>query len=177
MKKLVLALVASFILGSFAVQSLNAQTKRGSFFLTGGSQFSFQTTFTEGNEEFILSLSPSFGGFITNDLALGLSGGVFYLSSSSSVVYSAMPTMTFFFNQGKGFIPYIEIQVGYVGISSHGSSANGLGVGAGIGGIQMLNEHVGITLGFQYLHSRYFSDMRSAKSNAISTAIGLTTFF
>lgn len=125
----------------------------------------------------MLSLSPSFGGFITNDLALGLSGGVFYLSSSSSVVYSAMPTMTFFFNQGKGFIPYIEIKAGYVGISSHGSSANGLGVGAGIGGIQMLNEHVGITLGFQYLHSRYFSDMRSAKSNAISTAIGLTTFF
>ena len=77
MKKLVLALVASFILGSFAVQSLNAQTKRGSFFLTGSSQFSFQTTFTEGNEEFMLSLSPSFGGFITNDLALGLSGGVF----------------------------------------------------------------------------------------------------
>ena len=119
MKKLVLALVASFILGSFAVQSVNAQTRRGHYFLTGASQLSFQTTFNSGSsEEFVFSFSPSFGGFVADNLALGLNGNIFYVSSASSVVYSVMPTMTYYFNQGKSFIPYIGGQVGYVGVSS-----------------------------------------------------------
>ena len=178
MKKLVLALVASFILGSFAVQSVNAQTRRGHYFLTGASQLSFQTTFNSGSsEEFLFSFSPSFGGFVADNLALGLNGNIFYVSSASSVVYSVMPTMTYYFNQGKSFIPYIGGQVGYVGVSSYGVSLNGFGMGVGAGGVLMLNKHVGVNLGLQYLHSRYPSRYRTNTSNSLTTSIGLTTFF
>lgn len=178
MKKLVLALVASFILGSFAVQSVNAQTRRGHYFLTGASQLSFQSTFTNGSgEEFLFAFSPSFGGFIADNLALGLNGKILYSSSASSVSYSAMPTLTYFFNQGKGFIPYLNFQVGYVGVSVRGSSLHGLGMGVGAGGVLMLNKNVGLDLGLQYLHSRYPTRYRNITSNSIATTIGLTTFF
>ena len=178
MKKLVLALVASFIFGSLAVQSLSAQTRRGHYFLTGASQLSFQSTFTDGSgEEFSFAFSPSFGGFVADNLALGVNGKILYFSSARSVSYSAMPTLTYFFNQGKGFIPYLNFQVGYVGGAVRGSSLHGLGMGVGAGGVLMLNKNVGLDLGLQYLHSRYPTRYRNVTSNSIATTIGLTTFF
>ena len=123
------------------------------------------------------TFSPSFGGFIADNLALGLNGKILYFSSASSVSYSAMPTLTYFFNHGKGFIPYLDFQVGYVGLSVRGSGLHGLGMGFGAGGVLMLNKHVGVDLGLQYLHSRYPTRYRNVTSNSIATTIGLTTFF
>ncbi len=177
MKRILLMLATSLMLGSSMVQNLKAQTNQGDFVLTGASQLAFQSTFSGGESEFTFSLTPSFGYFVADNIALGMTGSVLYNSTSGAVIYSAMPGVTYYINMGRNFIPYIGAQIGYTGASSAGTALNGLGLGVSGGGLLMVNDHVGVGLGLQYLHSRYFVQAVSIKANTIAMAIGLTTFF
>lgn len=177
-KKTVHLLISALLLGwALAAHSAQAQTNQGSFHLSGASQISFQNTFADGESQSVFTLQPSFGFFVVDNLSLGLTGLVTYQSGLESTTYAAMPTLTYYINMGRGFIPYVGLGLGYVGMATKDINVGGLGIGVEAGGVLMLNDHVGIDLGLQYLRQQYPVDEIKSSANTLGATLGVTAFF
>lgn len=114
---------------------------------------------------------------MVDNLSLGLTGLVTYHSGLESTTYAAMPTLTYYINTGRGFIPYVGLGLGYVGMATKDINVGGLGIGVEAGGVLMLNDHVGIDLGLQYLRQQYPADEIKSSANTLGTTLGVTAFF
>lgn len=124
-----------------------------------------------------LLCSPLLAFFVVDNLSLGLTGLVTYHSGLESTTYAAMPTLTYYINTGRGFIPYVGLGLGYVGMATKDINVGGLGIGVEAGGVLMLNDHMGIDLGLQYLRQQYPVDEIKSSANTLGATLGVTAFF
>ncbi len=182
-----------------------AQTKRGSFMISGGSGITSSFTSsksvydgksgdeTTGNS---LSILPSFGYFVLDNIAVGLAGNFSHCSSKSAggdkdVINSIqiIPTALYFFPAQGKIRPIAQVGIGIASMtykyipktgSDDKSSATGpvFNVGAGIA--YFIKENISFNFGLSYTHVTLTSgdDSKSKqKQGNFGSNIGISLFF
>ena len=166
-KIILLAAVISFSFSSFG------QIYKGNWIVSGNSTLQVSSSKIEGanSSSTTVVFSPSIGYFVADGLSVGISGSV--LNSEGSTVYAIMPSASYYFQTQGNIKPFVEIGVGYGGISNDGESAGGLALGAGTGIMYLINQNIGLNLGLQYLRGDYDGIV----NNTFGGAIGFSIFF
>lgn len=149
------------------------QLQQGSWIVSGNSSLQVSSSKVEGDNSSATTVifSPSIGYFVVDGLAVGISGSV--LNSEGFTTYSVLPSASYYFPTQTPVRPYIQVGVGYSGMSADGESIGGLALGAGAGITYLINQHVGINLGLQYLRGDY----SGAVNNTFGGALGFSLFF
>ncbi|WCM41284.1 porin family protein [Flavobacterium sp. CBA20B-1] len=128
MKKLTLIALLAF------AGTTNAQTEKGNWLFGGATTFNFNSlspsvkqdgVTIDGNKSSTFTATPSFGYFVTNNLAVGMDLELsaqktkeydYFTSSTTDVktnIFSVIPSATYYFkNESKAF-PYIGAGAGY----------------------------------------------------------------
>ncbi|MDD2512009.1 MAG: outer membrane beta-barrel protein [Proteiniphilum sp.] len=148
-KIVLLLVVISFSTLSFA------QTNKGNWIVSGNSSLQVSSSKLEGagSSTTTVVFNPSLGYFVTDGLAVGAS--VNLLSSDGTTVYAILPAVSYYFQTQSQVKPFVEVGIGYGGISADSDSSGGLVLGADAGIVYLINQNIGINLGMQYLRGDY----------------------
>lgn len=149
------------------------QLQQGSWIVSGNSSLQVTSSKVEGDDSSATTVifSPSIGYFVVDGLAVGIGGNV--LNSEGFTTYSVLPSASYYFLTQSPVRPFIQVGVGYSGMSVEGESIGGLALGAGAGITYLINQHVGFNLGLQYLRGEY----SGAVNNTFGGALGFSLFF
>lgn len=169
MKSKIILLVAAISFSSLSFGQIN----QGNWIVSGNSTLQVSSSKVEGvnSSSTTVVFSPSIGYFVVDGLAVGISGSV--LNSEGSTIYSVMPSASYYFQTQGNVKPFVQVGVGYGGISVDGESAGGLALGAGAGIVYLINQNIGLNLGLQYLRGDY----DGLVNNTFGGAIGFSIFF
>lgn len=157
--------------------AMNAQTSKGSWVLSGKAGLGFNSaiqkykangTTVDGPKVSILTITPSVGYFVMDNLAIGLD--LNYTSTRTTVkineldldydstnsTLSLLPNATYYFPTGSNFRPYLGAGIGIGStkamnpLTDEESTASGLLWGAKGGFVYLLNNSVGLDFGLSY---------------------------
>lgn len=155
-----------------------AQTEKGNFVISGSSSFSVVNSSIEKidhSSTTTITLSPSFGYFVTNNVAIGLDVSLISISGSTS--YGVRPTVSYYLNNGNRFIPKASLGIGYAGTSIDDVNVGGLSINAGLSGVYMMMRNVGLSIGLVYERNMYSFEGIKLNQNNFGGAIGFEIFF
>lgn len=161
----------------FAVISFSSlsfgQINKGNWIVSGSSMLRVQSSKVEGanSSTTLVTFSPSVGYFVADGLSVGISANV--LSSEGSTLYSILPSAAYYFQSQGNIKPFMQVGLGYGGISVDDESVGGLALGAGAGIVYLINQNIGLNLGLQYLRGDYDGWVE----NTFGGAIGFSIFF
>ena len=194
MKKLLLCAA----LAVFAITSVNAQTEKGNWVISGSTSISFASTSATfefdgeeaGEDEKLsnFSITPAVGYFVIDNLAVGVDlsfsslkedyDGEDYTVSS----FYVMPTGTYYFSAGDSLKPYVGVGFGLISTSSGDEDINkssGLAI-RGKGGLAyFLNESIALDFSVQYLNTNQKNKEESdfvTKNSSIGVGLGFSLF-
>ena len=162
------------LLVSVAFSSLAfGQLQQGSWVVSGNSSLQLSSSKFEGESSSSTTVifSPSIGYFVVDGLAVGV--GMDILNSNGYTTYAILPSASYYFQTQSQVKPFLQVGVGYSGMSSDGDSIGGLALGAGTGITFLINQNVGLNLGLQYLRGDY----SGAVHNSFGGALGFSLFF
>lgn len=162
------------LLVSIAFSSMTfGQLQQGSWVVSGNSSLQVSSSKFEGasSSATTVTLSPSIGYFVVDGLAVGI--GVDVLNSDGFTTYAFLPSASYYFQTQSQVKPFLQVGVGYGGMSSDGDSIGGLALGAGAGITFLINQNVGLNFGLQYLRGDY----SGAVHNSFGGALGFSLFF
>lgn len=177
MKRFLILTTVTF-LALLGTTSAMAQTRKGNFVIAGASSFSVINSSIEKLENSsttTITLTPSFGYFVINNLAVGLD--VALNSTSDLTSYAILPSVSYYLNNGSRFIPKASLGIGYAGTSIEGVKLGGLSIAAGLSGVYMLVSNVGINVGLGYNRNMYSIEGINLNQNNFGGAIGFEIFF
>ncbi|WP_294083704.1 outer membrane beta-barrel protein [Proteiniphilum sp. UBA5384] len=161
----------------FAVISVSSlsfgQINKGNWIVSGNSILQVSSSKVEGwgSSTTTVVFSPSVGYFVTDGLSVGISASI--LNTEGSTLYSVLPSASYYFDNQSNIKPFIEVGIGYGGLSEDGESIGGLALGAGAGIMYLINKNIGLNLGFQYLRGDYDGLI----NNTFGGTIGFSLFF
>lgn len=161
----------------FAVISFSSlsfgQINKGNWIVSGNSTLQVSSSKVEGwgSSTTTVVFSPSVGYFVIDGLSVGISANV--LNSEGSTIYSILPSASYYFQTQSNVKPFMEIGIGYGGISVDSESAGGLALGAGAGIMYLINQNIGLNFGFQYLRGDYDGIV----NNTFGGTLGFSIFF
>ena len=166
--KLFISMMIAISLSSMAY----SQTYKGNWIVSGNSSFQVLSSTPEGGDaSTTVTLSPSIGYFVANNLAIGAS--VSLQSTEGTTIYSILPTASYYFETQSQIRPFVELGIGYASISADDENFGGLAVGAGAGIMYLFNQNVGLNVGLQYLRN----DFDLGVINTFGGAMGFSIFF
>lgn len=149
-----------------------SQIHKGIWIVSGNSSFQVSSTTPEGGDaSTTVTLSPSIGYFVANNLAIGAS--VSLQSTEGTTVYSILPTASYYFETQSQIKPFVDLGLGYANISADGDNFGGLALGAGAGIVYLFNQNVGLNVGLQYLRN----DFDVGVINTFGGMMGFSIFF
>ncbi|MGD0757131.1 MAG: hypothetical protein ABR927_18965 [Bacteroidales bacterium] len=172
MRRIILLLSLAFSLDAFS--QIEKPITKGNMILVGGGTILFnkvQSTYgtnTSNTSIFTISLSPGFGYFIVNNLAIGLNTSISYYKQSSTKYYGlgAGPTIRYYFNNGL-FIK-AETSFSFIhGLDSNSSRQKSYSLVPGVGYAFFINQKVAFEpcLSYIYFHNNYSSDFTDRVNN------------
>lgn len=193
MKKLLLLVLSVFLVSSISF----AQVGQGSKYVNASTSLSFSSMkytedYGEGSDEATyteLSISPSFGYFIMDGLAVGITA-LYESSKYKSGDYESDPYVIYGlgvfgkYYYGQGAIkPFGKAEIGILG-ESYGEEdqdkASGMGFALGAGVAYFLNEYVAVEAGLDYAVSNMKNkefDEFEMKMSGIQFKVGFTIVF
>jgi len=181
------------------------QTTKGNFVLSGGIGLQFIGSNVKEvydgttEDEYTInsfSILPSFGYFVMDNLAIGLSGNI----SSSTTKYEGgdkektnstliLPTALYYFPMDGKLRPLVQIGVGYTSFTNkyipktgddEKSSYGGLAVNFGGGISYFLAENISLNFGLSYTKATLTDsddDKSKVKQGNFGSNIGVSVFF
>lgn len=193
MKKLLLFAAITFL--SYTV---NAQTEKGKWIISGSTSISYATTnltleldgeeISDDTKGSVFSLTPSVGYFVINNLAVGLDlsfastnndNGTTDVTTSS---FSSIIGGTYYFEAGDKFKPFVGLGAGLITTSSGDDDAlksNGLAL-RGRGGLAyFVNQSLSIDFSVLYLNTNQKNKENSdlvSKNSSIAVGLGFSLF-
>ncbi len=193
MKKLLL-----FVTIAFLSYTVNAQTEKGKWIISGSTSISYATTnltlefegeeISDDTKGSIFSLTPSVGYFVINNLAVGLDlsfastnndNGTTDVTTSS---FSSILGGTYYFEAGDKFKPFVGLGAGLITTSSGDDDAlksNGLAL-RGRGGLAyFVNQSLSIDFSVLYLNTNQKNKENSdlvSKNSSIAVGLGFSLF-
>lgn len=169
MKSKIILLLAVISFSSLSFGQIN----KGNWVISGNSTLQVSSSKIEGggSSSTTVVFSPAVGYFVTDGLSIGISANV--LNSEGSTIYSILPSASYYFQTQSNIKPFMEVGIGYGGLSVDSESVGGLALGAGAGIMYLINQNIGLNLGFQYLRGDY----DGAVINTFGGTIGFSLFF
>ncbi|MBC8754781.1 porin family protein [Kordia sp. YSTF-M3] len=193
MKKLLL-----FVAIAFLSYTVNAQTEKGKWVISGSTSISYATTnltlefdgeeISDDTKGSIFSLTPSVGYFVINNLAVGLDlsfasanndNGTTDVTTSS---FSSILGGTYYFEAGDKFKPFVGLGAGLISTSSGDDDSlksNGLAL-RGKGGLAyFVNQSLSIDFSVLYLNTNQKNKENSdlvSKNSSIAVGLGFSLF-
>lgn len=181
------------------------QTTKGNFVLSGGIGLQFISSNVKEvydgttSDEYTMnsfSILPSFGYFVIDNLAIGLSGNI----SSSTTKYEdgdkektnstlIMPTALYYFPVAGKLRPLLQIGVGYTSMTykyipktgdDQKSSFGGLALNFGGGIAYFVAENISLNLGLSYTKATLTDsdeDKSKYKQGNFGSNVGVSVFF
>jgi len=178
MKNLIKVSILLFLI-SMSSESF-AQTTKGKFMVSGGTGLFFSSGETrevydgetyDKTKRSTMSLIPSFGYFIMDDLAIGLTGSITNNSTKyedddkySTTIALIMPTAVYYFSKEGSVRPLVQVGVGYTSIndkyipdvgSDEKETYGGLAFNAGAGLAYFVADNISFNFGLSYTNSTY----------------------
>lgn len=192
MKKLLLIVI---VLTGLTV---NAQTEKGNWIISGGTSVSFASTnltleldgqeISDDTSGSIFTLSPSVGYFVINNLAvefdLAFTSNKIDNGTTETKTSSLMSTLggTYYFDAGSKIKPFLGLGAGYITTSSGDSDAlksNGLAL-TGKGGIAyFISNSISADFFVQYLNSNQKNKANSnleSKNSSLALGLGFSLY-
>ena len=171
--------IRSFVLLVFAIcfsAMAYSQTYKGNWVVSGSSSLQIMNMKPEGGDaSTTVTLTPSVGYFIADNLSLGASLSL--LSTEDLTTISALPTATYYFETGSNVKPLISLGIGYASISFDDGydddTYGGLALGVGAGMVFLINQNVGLNIGIQYSRN----DFDYGVVNTFGGVLGFSVFF
>ncbi|WP_300670119.1 OmpW family outer membrane protein [Soonwooa sp.] len=162
--------------------AMNAQTEKGSWviggsttlgFTTATSKYKYQGESADGPKVSSISVTPSVGYFVANNIAIGLDLGIssvtqkneedLYSEKNTTTTIAVMPTASYYFKSASNIIPYLGVGVGYASSNNKNTytengntntdegKVSGFAYKAKGGVVFLLNQNVGIDVGLSYM--------------------------
>ncbi len=181
------------LVGALALfAAVNAQTEKGSWVIGGSTTVGFNnvsTKYSAGNSSSTepsvstFTLTPSFGYFVQDKLAVGLDLGFVSMSQKdgdykyTANTLSAMPTVTYYFKSATNLVPYLGAGVGYASTKltekydgeSESETVDGLAWKAKGGLVYLINQNIGVDLGASY---NQYSNKETVMGTDYKTTVG-----
>lgn len=188
-----------FVLLAFGA---NAQTQQGNWVASGKTGLDFisattkeyydgETDSDSDYKQSSISVSPSVGYFVIDNLAVGLSAAFQSYKdktgnddwSDPSTAFAIMPFATYYIPLQGQVRPFVGVGGGFGGVSEGDDDADkfsGLALGGNAGVAIFLNDKISLDLGAQYIHTNYKNkddnDWR-LKTGSIGAMVGFSVYF
>lgn len=177
------------ILITFILLSINdsiAQIEKGNWLIGGNGNFNYRKTNDQfgGTKEFFLSISPDFGYFFKNQLALGLRPGINSFATKSNTTTGSNTSLVigpfiryYYFKPSKKINLVSELSYSYL-VNINRSTSNNQGnsqYAFMTGPVLFLNKNVGLELLFGYRSN--FQSANSVNNSFWFSKIGFQFHF
>ena len=163
----------AFILSAIVLLSSVAfsQTEKGKWTVSGNTSLQILNSSNGDDNSTTVTLNPSAGYFVANNLAVGASLALTSQEGASS--FSILPTAIYYFPTASQVKPYLQAGIGYGNVKVSGFSMGGLAIGGGAGIAYFINKNVSLDLGLQYLRNDYDGGIL----NTFGGVVGFSLFF
>lgn len=177
--------------------AVNAQTEKGRFAVSGGTDLSFLAVKTKVVTDSTnmgeiktksFTVNPAAAYFVADNLAVGISGTFTYdrtdrpgsmLGYTHSWSAGVLPSITYFFPVEGKLRPSAGVGAGYLWVFDE-EDLQGLSLNGNAGVSYFVNRNVSFDLGLQYTHNTLKDNQQPGikyKQNGVGALFGISVFF
>ena len=168
----------TLILCTFLSLTALAQTEQGTKLVGGNASIRF-------NDPFTINLSPDFGIFVANHIAVGGMAQVYYISTDNghTTALGLSPFFRYYFGKDNPTRFFAQVNTGLThywyssdfGGREYKSSYNSTNVGLGLGLVHFLTEQVGLEAVLAYNYNAY-SNSSNSNAGAVTLNVGFQIY-